>query len=71
MVPRGTLLLYESNEHRYELMQRVKLWRFISNQLHYDIGERFLRRIEHNPQLAAVFGCTNSQKRRALDVLVL
>ena len=45
---------WEGNEHRYELIQRVKLWRFISDQLDYDIGERFLRRIEHNPQLAAV-----------------
>ena len=43
---------WEGNEHRYELMQRVKLWRFISNQPDYDIGERFMRRIEYNPQLA-------------------
>ena len=45
---------WEGNEHRYELMQRVKLWRFVSGQPDYDLGERFLRRIEYNPQLAAV-----------------
>ena len=44
---------WEGNEHRYELMQRIKLWRFISNQRNYDIGERFMRRIEYNPQLEA------------------
>ena len=43
---------WEGNEHRYELMQRVKLWRFISDQPDYDIGERFMWRIEYNPQLA-------------------
>ena len=37
---------WEGNEHRYELMQRVKLWRFVSGQPDYDLGERFLRRIE-------------------------
>ncbi len=43
---------WEGNEHRYELMQRIQLWRFVSGQPDYDIGERFLRRIEYNPQLA-------------------
>jgi len=45
---------WEGNEHRYKLMQRVKLWRFVSGQPDYDLGERFLRRIEYNPQFAAV-----------------
>ena len=44
---------WEGNEHRYELMQRIKLWRFITNQRNYDIGERFMRRIEYNPQIEA------------------
>ena len=44
---------WESNEHRYELMQRVKLWCFVSSQPDYDLGEHFLRRIESDPQLAA------------------
>lgn len=43
---------WEGNEFRYELMQRVKQWRFVSGQSDYDIGERFLRRIEYNPQRA-------------------
>jgi hypothetical protein len=40
---------WEGNEHRYELMQRVKLWRFVSDQPDYDVGERFMRRIEYQP----------------------
>ena len=35
---------WEGNEHRYETMQRVRLWRYVSGQPDYDIGERFLRR---------------------------
>ena len=41
---------WEGNEHRYELMQRVQLWRFVSGQPDYDIGERFMRRIEYRPE---------------------
>ena len=37
---------WEGNEHRYETMQRVRLWRHVSGQPDYDIGERFLRRSE-------------------------
>jgi hypothetical protein len=44
---------WEGNEHRYELMQRIKLWRYVSNQPDYDVGERFMRRIEYNPQIEA------------------
>ena len=44
---------WEGNEHRYELMQRIKLWRYVSNQPNYDVGERFMRRIEYNPQIEA------------------
>ena len=44
---------WEGNEHRYELMQRIKLWRFVSGQPDYDIGEHFMRRIEYQPQLRA------------------
>ena len=40
---------WEGNEHRYELMKRVQLWRFVSHQPDYDIGERFMRRIEYQP----------------------
>ena len=40
---------WEGNEHRYELMKRVQLWRFVSDQPHYDVGERFMRRIEYQP----------------------
>jgi hypothetical protein len=40
---------WEGNEHRYELMKRVQLWRFVSDQPDYDIGERFMRRIEYQP----------------------
>ena len=43
---------WEGNEHRYELMRRVQLWRFVSRQPGYDIGERFLRRREYNPAAA-------------------
>ena len=39
----------EGNEHRYETMRRVRLWRFVSGQPDYDFGERFLRRIEYLP----------------------
>ncbi|HCV25252.1 MAG TPA: phytanoyl-CoA dioxygenase family protein [Candidatus Latescibacteria bacterium] len=45
---------WEGNEHRYELMHRMKLWRYLSGQPDYDIGERFLRRIEYNPGRVAV-----------------
>ncbi len=41
---------WEGNEHRYELMQRVQLWRFVSGQPDYDIGERFMRRIEYRTE---------------------
>ena len=44
---------WEGNEHRYELMQRVRLWRFVSHQPEYDVGERFMRRIEYQPAEAA------------------
>ena len=44
---------WEGNEHRYELMQRVRLWRFVSDQPNYDVGERFMRRIEYQPGEAA------------------
>ncbi len=40
---------WEGNEHRYEVMRRVRLWRFVSAQPNFDIGERFLRRIEYQP----------------------
>jgi hypothetical protein len=30
-------------------MKRVQLWRFVSEQPAYDIGERFMRRIEYQP----------------------
>ena len=43
---------WEGNEMRYELMQRIKQWRFVSDQPDYDVGERFLRRIEYNPATA-------------------
>ena len=45
---------WEGNEHRYELMQRVRLWRFVSDQPDYDVGERFLRRIEYQSSAAAI-----------------
>lgn len=45
---------WEGNEHRYELMKRVQMWRFVSDQPNYDIGERFMRRIEYKPQAVAV-----------------
>ena len=38
-----------ADEYRYELMQRVRLWRYISGQPDYDVGERFLRRLEYQP----------------------
>ena len=41
---------WESGEHRYEIMKRVELWRYVSSQPDYDIGERFLRRREYQPQ---------------------
>jgi hypothetical protein len=37
------------NDARYELMQRVLRWRYISDQPTFDLSERFLRRIEYNP----------------------
>ena len=40
---------WEGNEHRYETMRRVRQWRFVSAQPDYDVGERFLRRIEYLP----------------------
>ena len=43
---------WEGNEHRYELMRRVQMWRFVSDQPDYDMGERFLRRREYNPAAA-------------------
>jgi len=43
---------WEGNEMRYELMKRVELWRYVSAQPDYDIGERFMRRREYQPQLA-------------------
>ena len=43
---------WESNEFRYELMKRVQLWRYVSDQPDYDVGERFMRRIEYQPQKA-------------------
>ena len=44
---------WESNDHRYELMKRVELWRFVSGQPDFDVGERFLRRREYQPQKGA------------------
>jgi len=44
---------WEGNEMRYELMKRVELWRYVSNQRDYDQGERFLRRREYQPQKMA------------------
>jgi hypothetical protein len=41
---------WEGGDSRYELMKRVKLWRYVSDQPEYDQGERFLRRIEYQPQ---------------------
>ena len=43
---------WEGNEFRYELMKRVELWRYVSGQPDYDVGERFLRRREYQPQNA-------------------
>ncbi len=40
---------WEGNDLRYEMIRRVKLWRFVSDQPDYDVGERFLRRIEYHP----------------------
>lgn len=40
---------WEGNEYRYEVMRRVKLWRFLSGQPDYDLGERYRRRIEYQP----------------------
>ena len=45
---------WEGNEHRYELMRRVQMWRFVSGQPDYDQGERIMRRIEYRPQAAGV-----------------
>jgi hypothetical protein len=33
-------------------MQRIKQWRYVSDQPKYDVGERFMRRIEYQPQKA-------------------
>ena len=33
-------------------MKRVELWRYVSDQPDYDVGERFLRRREYQPQKA-------------------
>ena len=43
---------WEGNDHRYELMKRVELWRYVSDQPDYDVGEHFLRRREYQPQKA-------------------
>jgi hypothetical protein len=40
---------WEGNDYRYETMRRVRLWRYVSGQPDFDIGERFLRRIEYLP----------------------
>ena len=40
---------WEGNDHRYELMERVKQWRYVSDQPGYDQGEKFMRRIEYAP----------------------
>ena len=48
-VPHG----WEGDEMRYELMKRVEMWRYVSAQPDYDVGERFLRRREYQPQLSA------------------
>ena len=32
-------------------MRRVRLWRYVSGQPDFDIGERFLRRIEYLPTI--------------------
>jgi hypothetical protein len=37
------------SENRYERIRRVRLWRYLSGQPQFDIGERFLRRIEYLP----------------------
>jgi hypothetical protein len=41
---------WEGDEMRYEIMKRVQLWRYVSGQPDYDMGERFLRRREYQPQ---------------------
>ena len=41
---------WESGEHRYEVMKRIELWRYVSSQPDYDIGERLMRRREYQPQ---------------------
>ena len=38
---------WEGNAYRYELMKRVEMWRYVSDQNNYDIGEKFLRRYEY------------------------
>ena len=45
---------WEGNEQRYELMKRIELWRYVSDQPDYDVGERFLRRREYQPQKVMV-----------------
>ncbi len=41
---------WEGNDMRYEIMKRVQMWRYVSDQPDFDIGERFMRRIEYQPQ---------------------
>ena len=53
---------WEGNEHRYELMRRVRLWRFVSGQTDFDVGERFLRRIEYNPAADAEKAVSHESK---------
>lgn len=38
---------WEGNDMRYEIMKRVELWRYVSDQPNYDVSERFLRRREY------------------------
>lgn len=38
---------YEGNNHRYDLMKRVELWRYLSGQPDFDCAEKFLRRSEY------------------------
>ena len=49
----GTRHGWEGNDMRYEQMKRVEQWRYVSDQPNYDIGERFLRRREYQPQKVA------------------
>ena len=38
------------NDFRYEQIQRIQRWRFMSDQPDYDLGEKYMRKIEHRPQ---------------------